>query len=184
MGSGRWTASGPGHRDALLQPRAPRDGIRAAGAGRGPGGGAARPPAPPADAGGSAPSGLAPGLFPPELRSEAAPPLHPRPGLAGRPAAAAGAMKMHFCIPASRPRPDALGARHTVRPGPAGRGAAVAWGAGAHLLAGPTWDGTSLCLQLYSVYLDGFLFCKVRYSQLHRWNEQVSGSEGGTSLFT
>uniref|UniRef100_F7FE13 Sorting nexin-31 n=1 Tax=Monodelphis domestica TaxID=13616 RepID=F7FE13_MONDO len=27
---------------------------------------------------------------------------------------------------------------------------------------------------LYSVYLEGFLFCKVRYSQLHRWNEQVS----------
>ncbi|KAB0356397.1 hypothetical protein FD754_000553 [Muntiacus muntjak] len=26
---------------------------------------------------------------------------------------------------------------------------------------------------LYSVYLDGFLFCKVRYSQLHRWNEQL-----------
>ncbi|KAL6058129.1 hypothetical protein STEG23_038274 [Scotinomys teguina] len=31
-----------------------------------------------------------------------------------------------------------------------------------------------LCFQLYSVYLDGFLFCKVRYSQLHRWNEQLS----------
>lgn len=40
---------------------------------------------------------------------------------------------------------------------------------------------TSLCLQLYSVYLDGFLFCRVRYSQLHRWNEQVSGSEAGTN---
>ncbi|XP_032746714.1 sorting nexin-31 isoform X1 [Rattus rattus] len=26
---------------------------------------------------------------------------------------------------------------------------------------------------LYSVYLDGFLFCKVRYSQLHRWDEQL-----------
>ncbi|KAF6101203.1 sorting nexin 31 [Phyllostomus discolor] len=26
---------------------------------------------------------------------------------------------------------------------------------------------------LYSVYLDGFLFCRVRYSQLHRWNEQL-----------
>ncbi|XP_003782490.1 sorting nexin-31 [Otolemur garnettii] len=26
---------------------------------------------------------------------------------------------------------------------------------------------------LYSVYLDGFLFCKVRYSQLHGWNEQL-----------
>ncbi|XP_040116912.1 sorting nexin-31 isoform X5 [Oryx dammah] len=26
---------------------------------------------------------------------------------------------------------------------------------------------------LYFVYLDGFLFCKVRYSQLHRWNEQL-----------
>ncbi|XP_076412002.1 sorting nexin-31 isoform X4 [Peromyscus maniculatus bairdii] len=26
---------------------------------------------------------------------------------------------------------------------------------------------------LYSVYLDGFLFCKVRYSQLHRWNDQL-----------
>uniref|UniRef100_A0A452USM0 Sorting nexin-31 n=1 Tax=Ursus maritimus TaxID=29073 RepID=A0A452USM0_URSMA len=27
--------------------------------------------------------------------------------------------------------------------------------------------------QLYSVYLDGYLFCRVRYSQLHRWNEQL-----------
>ncbi|KAM6171657.1 sorting nexin-31 isoform 2-T2 [Erethizon dorsatum] len=26
---------------------------------------------------------------------------------------------------------------------------------------------------LYSVYLDGLLFCRVRYSQLHRWNEQL-----------
>ncbi|XP_030073186.1 sorting nexin-31 isoform X2 [Microcaecilia unicolor] len=26
---------------------------------------------------------------------------------------------------------------------------------------------------LYSVYLEGFLFCKVRYSQLHRWDEQL-----------
>ncbi|KAL7984146.1 hypothetical protein Chor_002716 [Crotalus horridus] len=26
---------------------------------------------------------------------------------------------------------------------------------------------------LYSVYLEGFLFCKLRYSQLHRWNEQL-----------
>ncbi|XP_054446040.1 sorting nexin-31 isoform X2 [Pteronotus mesoamericanus] len=48
-------------------------------------------------------------------------------------------MKMHFCIPVSQQRPDALGGRYT----------------------------------LYSVYLDGFLFCRVRYSQLHRWNEQL-----------
>lgn len=34
-------------------------------------------------------------------------------------------------------------------------------------------------LQLYSVYLDGYLFCRVRYSQLHRWNEQVSRLEAG-----
>ncbi|XP_073749150.1 sorting nexin-31 isoform X2 [Callorhinus ursinus] len=26
---------------------------------------------------------------------------------------------------------------------------------------------------LYSVYLDGYLFCRVRYSRLHRWNEQL-----------
>ncbi|XP_032172729.1 sorting nexin-31 isoform X3 [Mustela erminea] len=26
---------------------------------------------------------------------------------------------------------------------------------------------------LYSVYLDGYLFCRVRYSQLRRWNEQL-----------
>ncbi|XP_053098525.1 sorting nexin-31 isoform X3 [Hemicordylus capensis] len=26
---------------------------------------------------------------------------------------------------------------------------------------------------LYSLYLEGFIFCKVRYSQLHRWNEQL-----------
>ncbi|XP_010617964.1 sorting nexin-31, partial [Fukomys damarensis] len=26
---------------------------------------------------------------------------------------------------------------------------------------------------LYSVYLDGLLFCRVRYSQLHRWNQQL-----------
>ncbi|XP_059528070.1 sorting nexin-31 isoform X6 [Myotis daubentonii] len=48
-------------------------------------------------------------------------------------------MKMHFCIPVSQQRPDALGGRYT----------------------------------LYSVYLDGLLFCRVRYSQLHRWNEQL-----------
>ncbi|XP_057593261.1 sorting nexin-31 isoform X3 [Hippopotamus amphibius kiboko] len=48
-------------------------------------------------------------------------------------------MKMHFCIPVSQQRTDALGGRYV----------------------------------LYSVYLDGFLFCKVRYSQLHRWNEQL-----------
>ncbi|XP_005368178.1 sorting nexin-31 [Microtus ochrogaster] len=48
-------------------------------------------------------------------------------------------MKMHFCIPVSQQRPDAMGGRYV----------------------------------LYSVYLDGFLFCKVRYSQLHRWNEQL-----------
>nr|XP_045000177.1 sorting nexin-31 isoform X3 [Jaculus jaculus] len=50
-------------------------------------------------------------------------------------------MKMHFCIPVSQHRPDALGSRYV----------------------------------LYSVYLDGFFFCKVRYSQLHRWNEQCFG---------
>ncbi|XP_077800054.1 sorting nexin-31 isoform X12 [Macaca mulatta] len=47
-------------------------------------------------------------------------------------------MKMHFCIPVSQQRSDALGGRYV----------------------------------LYSVYLDGFLFCRVRYSQLHDWNEQ------------
>lgn len=52
---------------------------------------------------------------------------------------------------------------------------------GAHQIAGLIRDGTSLCLQLYSVYLDGFLFCRVRYSQLHRWNEQVSWFEASTS---
>ncbi|XP_074124191.1 sorting nexin-31 isoform X1 [Sminthopsis crassicaudata] len=31
---------------------------------------------------------------------------------------------------------------------------------------------------LYSVYLEGFLFCKVRYSQLHRWNEQLRRTFG------
>ncbi|XP_007933017.1 sorting nexin-31 [Orycteropus afer afer] len=48
-------------------------------------------------------------------------------------------MKMHFCIPVSQQRPDALGGRYV----------------------------------LYSVYLEGSLFCRVRYSQLHRWNEQL-----------
>ncbi|PNJ43976.1 sorting nexin-31 isoform X2 [Pongo abelii] len=48
-------------------------------------------------------------------------------------------MKMHFCIPVSQQRSDALGGRYV----------------------------------LYSVYLDGFLFCRVRYSQLHGWNEQL-----------
>ncbi|KAH0519009.1 Sorting nexin-31 [Microtus ochrogaster] len=57
-------------------------------------------------------------------------------------------MKMHFCIPVSQQRPDAMGGRYVVGLGP-----------------GADW--------LYSVYLDGFLFCKVRYSQLHRWNEQL-----------
>lgn len=55
---------------------------------------------------------------------------------------------------------------------------------GAQQIAGLIRDGTSLCLQLYSVYLDGFLFCRVRYSQLHRWNEQVSWFEASTSRFT
>ncbi|KAG8524076.1 Sorting nexin-31, partial [Galemys pyrenaicus] len=62
--------------------------------------------------------------------------------------AAAGAMKMHFCIPTTQQRPDALGGRYV----------------------------------LYSVYLDGFLFCRVRYSQLHRWNEQASGAEATGGL--
>ncbi|XP_017500406.1 sorting nexin-31 isoform X2 [Manis javanica] len=48
-------------------------------------------------------------------------------------------MKMHFCIPVSQQRLDALGGHYV----------------------------------LYSVYLDGFLFCRVRYSQLHRWNDQL-----------
>ncbi|XP_029418645.1 sorting nexin-31 isoform X2 [Nannospalax galili] len=48
-------------------------------------------------------------------------------------------MKMHFCIPVSQQRRDALGGRYV----------------------------------LYSVYLDGFLFCKVRFSQMHQWNEQL-----------
>ncbi|XP_038199702.1 sorting nexin-31 [Arvicola amphibius] len=56
-------------------------------------------------------------------------------------------MKMHFCIPVSQQRPDAMGGSYV----------------------------------LYSVYLDGFLFCKVRYSQLHRWNEQLR-REFGNSL--
>ncbi|KAM7316978.1 hypothetical protein ACRRTK_023280 [Alexandromys fortis] len=60
----------------------------------------------------------------------------------------ARAMKMHFCIPVSQQRADAMGGRYVVGLGP-----------------GADW--------LYSVYLDGFLFCKVRYSQLHRWNEQL-----------
>ncbi|XP_072805619.1 sorting nexin-31 isoform X3 [Vicugna pacos] len=34
-------------------------------------------------------------------------------------------------------------------------------------------DGLGGRYVLYSVYLDGFLFCRVRYSQLHRWNEQL-----------
>nr|XP_031547063.1 sorting nexin-31 isoform X1 [Vicugna pacos] len=36
-----------------------------------------------------------------------------------------------------------------------------------------TWTTLLHTLKLYSVYLDGFLFCRVRYSQLHRWNEQL-----------
>ncbi|XP_075406716.1 sorting nexin-31 [Tenrec ecaudatus] len=48
-------------------------------------------------------------------------------------------MKLHFCIPLSQRRPDALGGSYV----------------------------------LYSVYLDGFLFSRVRYSQLRRWNEQL-----------
>nr|XP_033790279.1 sorting nexin-31 isoform X2 [Geotrypetes seraphini] len=33
---------------------------------------------------------------------------------------------------------------------------------------------------LYSVYLEGFLFCKVRYSQLHRWDVQLRRAFGGS----
>lgn len=56
-------------------------------------------------------------------------------------------------------------------------------GDNAHLSLGLPGTGC-LCLQLYSVYLDGFLFCRVRYSQLHDWNEQVSSLEAGTSPST
>nr|XP_020144535.1 sorting nexin-31 isoform X6 [Microcebus murinus] len=38
--------------------------------------------------------------------------------------------------------------------------------------SGP-WHEADCGHKLYSVYLDGFLFCKVRYSQLHGWNEQL-----------
>ncbi|XP_075776386.1 sorting nexin-31 isoform X4 [Pelodiscus sinensis] len=33
---------------------------------------------------------------------------------------------------------------------------------------------------LYSVYLEGFLLCKVRYSQLHHWNDQLRRIFGST----
>ncbi|XP_039383696.1 sorting nexin-31 isoform X4 [Mauremys reevesii] len=33
---------------------------------------------------------------------------------------------------------------------------------------------------VYSVYLEGFLFCKVRYSQLHHWNDQLRRIFGST----
>ncbi|XP_074842950.1 sorting nexin-31 isoform X4 [Carettochelys insculpta] len=33
---------------------------------------------------------------------------------------------------------------------------------------------------LYSLYLEGFLFCKVRYSQLHHWNDQLRRVFGST----
>lgn len=80
-------------------------------------------------------------------------------------------MKMHFCIPVSQQRPDALGGRYTVRGSrvPAGQGRRGRRGSPAAGLTRPR-----LCLQLYSVYLDGLLFCRVRYSQLRRWHEQVS----------
>ncbi|XP_063113693.1 sorting nexin-31 isoform X2 [Cavia porcellus] len=74
-------------------------------------------------------------------------------------------MKTHFSIPVSQQRPDALGGRYVVRLGP--RRGQVLCPLSHTLLT------QSLCLQLYSVYLDGFLFCRVRYSQLHRWNEQL-----------
>lgn len=71
------------------------------------------------------PSGLAPGLIaelgfrdPARAAGQTAPRLQPQPGLADRSAAATRAMKMHFCIPVSQQRPDALGGRYTVRPGP------------------------------------------------------------------
>lgn len=89
---------------------------------------------------------------------------------------------MHFCIPVSQQRLDALGGHYVVRQGPGADWARRGHGgAGAHLVAHLSRDGMSLCLQLYSVYLDGFLFCRVRYSQLHRWNDQVSSSRAGTS---
>lgn len=95
-------------------------------------------------------------------------------------------MKMHFCIPVSQQRSDAMGGLYVVGLGPGadwvGRGSVTLR---TPLTPTPTptpaspslpWitPGVCLCFQLYSVYLDGFLFCKVRYSQLHRWNEQVS----------
>lgn len=88
-------------------------------------------------------------------------------------------MKMHFCIPVSQQRPDGLGGRYVVSLGPGTDRIGSGWvtlqtTSPASLSLPWITPGVCLCFQLYSVYLDGFLFCKVRYSQLHRWNEQVS----------
>ncbi|XP_060680263.1 sorting nexin-31-like [Hemiscyllium ocellatum] len=34
-------------------------------------------------------------------------------------------------------------------------------------------DSLGVCYMIYDIYLEGFLFCKLRYSQLHRWNEKL-----------
>lgn len=89
---------------------------------------------------------------------------------------------MHFCIPVSQQRPDPLGGRYVVRWGPGSDGAggrSVTWrGPGSPARSANPGRCVSVW-QLYSVYLDGYLFCRVRYSQLHRWNEQVSQFEAG-----
>lgn len=85
------------------------------GAGRGPGGGPhLRTP--------EASGPRDPPLHPPPRDSEprTAPQPQPRAGFPAPPRAAARAMKMHFCIPVSQQRPDALGGRYVVRQGARG----------------------------------------------------------------
>lgn len=126
-------------------------------AGQGPGGGAAGLPS--ADAPGQGEAGAEPrpgrrghpghthrswaqSLKPRHRRSGFLP--LPQPGRMDRASVATGALKMHFCIPVSQQRPDALGGRYTVRAEP-GRRAGEAGTRRGRLLAGLIRPHVSVC---------------------------------------
>lgn len=74
-------------------------------------------------------------------------------------------MKLHFSIPAAEELREGHGGRYVVG---LGSGWVCGWVVGGSVMA-----LTALCLQLYSLFLEGFLLGKARYRQLRRWDEQV-----------
>lgn len=74
-------------------------------------------------------------------------------------------MKLHFSIPAAEELREGRGGRYVVGLGP---GWVCRW-----MVGGLVTALTALCLQVYSLFLEGFLLGKARYRQLRRWDEQV-----------